>query len=134
VGEDVQPRHPGVTASIDAFPAWQAGLARRIRVLVHEAQPEIVEEVRYGNRPYFLCQGVVCAMQTTRDHLNVFLYEGGLAPDPKRIITHGFENRTGRQIKLYDASSLDEAAFVELIRWIAATNRAGGWRRLQTSG
>jgi hypothetical protein len=131
MGTDEQPRHPGVTASIDGFAGWQAGLARRVRDLVHEAEPEILEEVRYGNRPYFLCQGVVCAMQSTKDHLSVFLYEGGLAPDPHGIITDGFENATGRTIKLYEGHPLDEPAFLELIRWIATTNRAGGWRRLK---
>jgi hypothetical protein len=131
VGDDAQPRHPRVTASIDAFPGWQAGLARRVRELVHEAEPEIVEEVRYGNRPYFLFRGVVCAMQATRDHLNVFLYDGGMAPDPHGIITDGFANATGRQIKVYEGRPLDERAFVDLIRAIADQNRAGGWRALK---
>jgi len=134
VGEDAQPRHPRVTESIDAFPGWQAALGRRVRELVHEAEPEITEEVRYGNRPYFLYLGVVCAMQATKDHLSVFLYEGGIAPDPHGIITDGFGNATGRTIKLHHERALDEAAFVELIRWIAATNRSGGWRRLKPAG
>jgi hypothetical protein len=129
VGDDAQPRHPRVTDSINAFPGWQAALGRRVRELVHEAEPEITEEVRYGNRPYFLYRGVVCAMQPTKDHLSVFLYDGGLAPDPHGIITDGFGNKTGRQIKLYEKRPLDEPAFVELVRAIAAMNRAGGWRR-----
>ena len=110
---------------------WQADLARRVRELVHEAEPGILEEARYGNRPYFLYLGVVCAMQATKDHLNVFLYDGGLAPDPHGIITDGFGNETGRQIKLYQGNAFDERALVELIRAIAAQNRAGGWRALK---
>jgi hypothetical protein len=133
VGEDAQQRHPRVTASIDAFPGWQAALGRRIRELVHEAEPEITEEVRYGNRPYFLYLGVVCAMQATKHHLSVFLYDGGLAPDPHGLITDGFANKTGRQIKLHEGRALDEPAFVELVRAIAAMNRAGGWRGLKGS-
>ena len=131
MGDDAQPRHPRVTASIDAFPGWQADLARRVRERVHQAEPEILEEVRYGNRPYFLCSGVVCAMQATKDHLSVFLYDGGLAPDPHEIVTDGFGNATGRTIKLFEGQPLDEPAFLELVRWIATTNRAGGWRRLK---
>ena len=130
MGTDAQQRHPRVTTSIEAFPGWQSALAARIRELVHEAEPEIHEEVRYGNRPYFVYRGAVCAMQATKDHLNVFLYEGGTAPDPHGIITDGFGNATGRQIKLYEERPLNEAAFVELIRAIAAQNRAGGWRKL----
>ena len=131
MGDDARPRHPKVTTSIDAFPGWQADLARRVRELVHEAEPGILEEARYGNRPYFLYLGVVCAMQATKDHLNVFLYDGGLAPDPHGIITDGFGNETGRQIKLYQGNAFDERALVELIRAIAAQNRAGGWRALK---
>ena len=131
MGKDAQPRHPGVARSIDAFPGWQADLARRVRELVHEAEPEIVEEVRFGNRPYFLYQGVVCAMQATKDHLNVFLYDGGLAPHPHGLITDGFQNATGRQIKLFQPGGLNERAFVEMIRSIVGMNRAGGWRRLK---
>jgi hypothetical protein len=131
MGADAQPRHPGVTTSIEGFPGWQGVLAARVRELVHEAEPEILEEVRYGNRPYFLFRGVVCAIQTTKDHLNVFLYEGGTAPDPHGIITDGFSAATGRQIKLYEGQPLNEAAFVDLIRVIADQNRAGGWRALK---
>ena len=133
MGEDAQPRHPRVTASIDAFPGWQADVARRIRELVHEAEPEVLEEVRYGNRPYFLYLGVVCAMQATKHHLSIFLYDGGLAPDPHGLITDGFANKTGRQIKLPEGRALDEPAFVDLVRAIAAMNRAGGWRGLKES-
>jgi hypothetical protein len=131
MGDDARPRHPQVTASIDGFPAWQADLARRVRELIHEAEPAIVEEVRYGNRPYFLFRGSVCAMQATKDHLNVFLYDGGLAPDPHGIITDGFGNATGRQIKLYEDHALRDRPFVDLIRAIAAQNRAGGWRAVK---
>jgi hypothetical protein len=130
VGKDARPRHPGVDRSIEGYVGWQAALAGRVRQLAHDAEPEMLEEVRYGNRPYFLCHGVVCALQSTRDHLNVFLYDGGRAPDPKRIITDGFENATARQIKLYEGDSLDEDALRDMLRWIATTNRAGGWRAL----
>jgi hypothetical protein len=115
------------------MPAWQAATAARVRELIREADPDIEETVKYQGRPYFVLEGNVCALQTTKDHLNVFLYDGGLAPDPHGIITDGFANATGRQIKLYEDSALDEAAFVELIRAIASMNRAGGWRRIARS-
>lgn len=130
MGTDARPDNPAVTAAIDGFPAWQASLARRVRALAHEADPGMLEEVRYGNRPYFLCEGVVCALQATKDHLNVFVYEGGRAPDPHGIITDGHDNATARQVKIREGDVLREDALLEMLRWIAATNRAGGWRRL----
>ena len=52
---------------------------------------------------------------------------------PHGVITDGFANKTGRQIKLSEGRALDEPAFVELVRAIAAMNRAGGWRALKAS-
>ena len=121
---------PRVDDYLSALPPWQAVLAARLRERIHEADPEIEETVKYQGRPYFVLHGNVCALMGTKDHLNVFLYDGGLAPDPRGIITDGFENSTGRQIKLYEGRPFDQGAFVELIRAIAAMNRAGGWRRL----
>jgi hypothetical protein len=75
----------------------------------------------------------VAALLATKDHVNVFLYDP-IAPDPENIITRGHENKTGRQIAIYQDDTLNEPAFVELIRRIAANNRAGGWRKLQKAG
>ena len=72
-------------------------------------------------------------MQATKDHLNVFLYEGGTAPDPHGLITDGFATRRVARSSFTRADALDERAFVELIRAIAAQNRAGGWRALKRS-
>lgn len=123
-------RDPRVDVAIEGFPDWQAALARRVRQLVHEADPDVRETVRYGNRPYFHVRGALCALQATKDHLNVFLYDGGLAPDPEGIINRGHEAVTGRQIALYEGDPLRDDALRDILRSIASTNRAGGWRRV----
>jgi len=124
-------RDPRVDEYLATLTPWQGALAARVRDRIHEADAGIDEVIKYQGRPYFVLQGNVCALMGTKDHLNVFLYDGGLAPDPGGIITDGFENETGRQIKLHEGQPLDERAFVELIRAIAAQNRAGGWRALK---
>jgi len=75
--------------------------------------------------------GNVCALLATKDHVNVFLYDGGLTPDPAGIITGGHGNQTGRTISIYRDDPINVQALTEMLREIAATNRAGGWRTIK---
>ena len=76
-------------------------------------------------------QGNVIALLAAKDHVSVFLYDGGLTPDPEGIITAGHGNKTGRQISIRDAATINEPAMVALFRAIISNNRAGGWRQLK---
>ncbi len=120
-------------ARVDAFiaglPGWQQAVCRRVRALVHEADPEMEETIKRTDRPYFVLRGNVAALQATKDHVNVFLYDPGVE-DPAGIINRGHDAKTGRQIAVYEGDTLDEDAFRAIIRQIADRNRAGGWRRL----
>jgi hypothetical protein len=124
---------PQVDAYIDALPAWQQAICRRVREIAHEADPELVETIKRTVQPYFVLDGNVAALLATKDHVNVFLYDGGMAPDPEGIITAGHGNLTGRQIAIYQGGALNEPALLAMFRAIIATNRAGGWRRLKSS-
>ena len=120
---------PRVDAYIEALPAWQQAVCREVRALIRAADPAIEETIKRTVQPYFVLQGNVAALQATKDHVNVFLYDPTV-DDPHGIITRGHENATGRQIAIYEGESLDADAFTDIIRQIAAHNRAGGWRRL----
>jgi len=121
---------PRVDAYIDPLPEWQQAVCRRVRDLIHEADPGIEETIKRTVQPYFVLDGNVAALLATKDHVNVFLYDP-IAADPEGIVTAGHDNKTGRQIAIYRDSQLNERAFVTLIRAIAANNRAGGWRKLR---
>ena len=116
---------------IDALPDWQQDICREVRALIHEADPEIEETIKRRVLPYFVLQGNVCALLAAKDHVNVFLYDGAIVPDPEGIITAGHENKTARMISIYRGDTLNKRAFVTMIRQIAANNRAGGWRVLK---
>ena len=77
------PGDPRVDAWIDALPDWQQAIARRVRDLLHEADPEIEETIKRTTQPYFVLQGNVAALQSTKGYVNVFLYDGGIVPDPE---------------------------------------------------
>jgi hypothetical protein len=74
--------------------------------------------------------GIVCALLATKDHVNLFLYDGGIVPDPEGIITAGHENKTARMIAFYRGDMIHEPALTAMLKKIVANNRAGGWRKL----
>jgi hypothetical protein len=78
---------PRVDAYIDALPEWQQAICREVRELVHAADPEVAETIKFRDRPYFVLEGNVVALLAAKDHVNVFLYDGRLIPDPEGIIT-----------------------------------------------
>jgi hypothetical protein len=122
---------PGVDAYIDALPGWQQTICRRVRDLVHAADPEVVETIKFRDRPYFVLQGNICALLAARDHVNVFLYDGGIVPDPEGIVTGGHDNETARTVAIRQGQPIKQPALLAMFRQIIANNRAGGWRKLK---
>ena len=120
-----------VDAYIDALPDWQQAICRQVRDLIHGADPEVVETIKRTVQPYFVLQGNVAALLSAKDHVTVFLYDGGLAPDPEGIITGGHGYKTGRMIAIKQGEPVNARALTNIFRAIIADNRAGGWRKLK---
>jgi hypothetical protein len=124
-------RDPRVDAYIDALPGWQAEICRTVRTIVHAADPAVQETIKRTRQPYFVLDGNICALLGTRDHVNVFLYDGGIVPDPDGIITGGHDNKTARMISIYEGETINDRALQTMFEQIIANNRAGGWRKLK---
>ena len=122
---------PRVDAYIDGLPAWQQAICREVRELVHASDPEVSETIKRNVQPYFVLEGNICALLATRDHVNVFLYDGAIVPDPEGIITGGHENQTARTVAVYEGESLNATALKAMFEQIIANNRAGGWRKIK---
>ena len=125
----------GAATSIDeyiaALPAWQQDVCRQVRDLAHAADPEIRETVKRRVQPYFVLDGHVCGLLATKDHVNVFLYDGAIVPDPEGIITGGHDNKTARAVAIRQGEPINKPALLAMLRQIIANNRAGGWRKLK---
>lgn len=124
-------RHPGVDAYLAGLPGWQCELAGRLRELVLAADPGIEETIKRRVQPYFVLDGNVCALLATKDHLNLFLYDGAIVPDPDGIITDGHDNSTARTVAFYEGDAIPQGPLTTMLRHIVANNRAGGWRSLK---
>ena len=127
-------KDPRVDAYIEALPEWQQAICHEVRDLLHAADPEIEETIKRTVQPYFMLEGTVAALLAAKDHVTIFLYDGGIVPDPKGIITGGHGNETGRMIAVHQGGTLDARAFTVYVRQIIANNRAGGWRKLKKEG
>jgi hypothetical protein len=125
---------PRVDAYIDALPKWQQKICQRVRDLVHAADPQVAETIKRTRQPYFVLDGNICALLAARDHVNVFLYDGGIVPDPEGIITAGHANQTARTVAYGLGDPINAAALSRMFKQIIANNRAGGWRKVTAQG
>jgi hypothetical protein len=124
-------RDPRVDDYIAALPPWQQDICHRLRELIHAADPEVAETIKRRVQPYFVLEGNVCALLAAKDHVNLFLYDGAIVPDPEGIITAGHDNKTARTVAFREGDRINERALTAMLRQIVANNRAGGWRKLK---
>ena len=123
-------RDPRVDDYLAPLPDWQRETLQRVRELLHPVDPEMTETIKRSVQPYFVLEGNVAAFLAARDHVNVFVYDGGIVPDPDGLITAGQGNKTARTIGFREGDDVPEEPLLRFFRRLVADNRAGGWRRL----
>ena len=116
---------------INALPEWQQEICREVREIVHAADPDVIETIKRTVQPYFVLEGNVCALLAAKDHVNVFVYDGAIVPDPEGIITAGHDNLTARTVGFREGEPINAPALSAMFRQIIANNRAGGWRKIK---
>ena len=80
---------------------------------------------------YAAALGTICALLAAKDHVNIFLYDGAIVPDPEGIITAGHDNKTARTVGVRHGETINAPALTAMFKQIIANNRAGGWRTLK---
>lgn len=115
---------------INRLPLWQQEICKKVRSIVHEADPEVEETIKRTVQPYFILKGNICAILATKDHVNIFIYDP-IAPDPEGIINQGHENMSARSIQIFQDDEFNEQALLKLFKAVISNNRAGGWRKLK---
>ena len=81
-----------------------------------------------------MLEGNIGALLAANDHVNVFLYDGAIVPDPEGIITAGHENKTAHTVAVREGETINAPALTAMFKQIIANNRSGGWRRLKRDG
>ncbi|MGW0047223.1 DUF1801 domain-containing protein [Nocardia cyriacigeorgica] len=121
---------PRVDDYIDAPPDWQQQICRKVRDLVHAGDPEVQETSKRAVQPYFVLDGNICAILAAKTRVIGFLYDRAIVPDPDGIITDGHDNKAARTVAIHEGETLNAPALLAKLRQIIASNRAGGWRKL----
>jgi hypothetical protein len=129
----VSTRDPRVDDYLAPLPAWQRETLEQVREVLHQVDPELTETIKRTVQPYFVCHGNVAAFLAARDHVNVFVYDGGIVPDPDGLVTAGQENKTARTIAFREGDDVPREALLAFFGRLVADNRAGGWRKLKAT-
>jgi hypothetical protein len=111
-----------IDAKIEALGDWRGRLLARLRALIHEAEPEVLETVKWGGVPVWERAGILCTGETYKDKVKLTFARGAALPDPSGLFNASLEGNTRRAIDFLSGDDVDEAAFKALVRAAAALN------------
>jgi len=103
---------------------WRGALLERLRRIVKQADPKIVEERKWRGVPVWEHDGIVCTGETYKDVVKMTFAKGASLPDPKKLFNSSLEGNTRRAIDFRQGAKIDEAALKALIRAAVALNTA----------
>lgn len=103
---------------------WRGAMLANLRRIIHEADPEIVEEWKWMGSPVFSDHGIVCVANAFKDKVKVTFDKGASLPDPNKVFNNGLDGKKWRTIDLYEGDTLDEGALKVLIQAGVDFNRA----------
>jgi hypothetical protein len=114
------------TALIDArikdLGDWRGKMLARVRALVHEADPEIVEEWKWMGTPVWSRGGIVCTGETYKNVVKMTFAKGAELKDPSGLFNSSLDGNVRRAIDIHEGEKVDEAALKDLIRAAVALN------------
>lgn len=113
--EDMPPSRQ-IDAKIAALGDWRGAALARVRALIHEADPEVVETVKWRGVPVWEHAGILCTGETYRSAVKLTFARGAPLPDPTGLFNASLEGNARRAIDLREGETIDAPAFRALIR------------------
>jgi hypothetical protein len=117
-----------IDARIAELDDWRGAMLGRLRALVKEADPEIVEEWKWRGVPVWYHDGMVCTGETYKKVVKMTFAKGAALDDPAGLFNSSLEGNTRRAIDFAEGEEIDEAALKDLVRAAVALNEAKGRR------
>ena len=111
-----------IDARIKELGDWRGKMLSRIRILVKEADPEVVEEWKWRGVPVWSHAGIICTGETYNDVVKLTFAKGASLEDPSGIFNSSLEGNTRRAIDFHEGDKIDEKALKALIRAAVALN------------
>jgi hypothetical protein len=111
---------------------WRGETLSRLRTLIKQADPEVVEEVKWrkpsnpGGTPVWYHDGIICTGETYKNHVRLTFAKGASLKEPKGLFNASLEGNALRAIVIHEGEEVDAGAFKALIRAAVALNTSGG--------
>jgi hypothetical protein len=113
-----------IDARIAELGDWRGETLARLRALVKEADPEIVEEWKWRGTPVWSHDGIVCTGETYKSVVKMTFFKGASLEDPSGLFNSSLEGNTRRAIDVHEGEEIDEAALKALVQAAVASNRS----------
>jgi hypothetical protein len=113
-----------IDARIKELDDWRGRMLSHVRALIHQADPEVVEEWKWRGVPVWSHDGLICTGETYKSVVKLTFAKGASLKDPSGLFNASLEGNTRRAIDLHEGNEIDADAFRMLIRAAVALNRA----------
>ena len=126
-GPNSESASASITERIEALGDWRGSTLAHVRQLIHEADPEVVEEWKWAKAsspgtPVWSHEGGICTGETYKQVVKLTFFRGASIKDPKKLFNSSLEGNTRRAIDLREGERIDDAAFKQLVRAAVAAN------------
>jgi hypothetical protein len=111
-----------IDAKINELADWRGKTLAQVRAIIHDADPEIVEEWKWMGTPVFSHDGIVCTGETYKNHVKMTFAKGAALKDPAGLFNSSLDGNVRRAIDIHEGDKVDEAALKDLIRAAVALN------------
>lgn len=108
---------------------WRGETLARVRAIIHEAEPDVVETWKWRGVPVWEKDGILCTGETYKAAIKLTFAKGAALPDPKGLFNSSLEGNTRRAIDIHEGEAIDGEALKDLIRAAVALNRSKPKRR-----
>jgi hypothetical protein len=115
-----------IDARIKELGDWRGEMLARLRALIKEADPEVVEEWKWRGVPVWYHAGMICTGETYKNHVKMTFARGASLKDPSGLFNTGLEGNVRRAIDLHEGDKVDAKALKALIREAVALNESSG--------
>ena len=114
-----------IDAKINSLGDWRGKTLAKVRAIIHAADPEVVEEVKWMGTPIFSHNGIICTGETYKSAVKLTFAKGASLPDPAKLFNSSLEGNVRRAIDIHEGEKINEAALKALIRAAAELNMKG---------
>ena len=113
-----------IDARIKELDDWRGKMLSRVRALIKQADPEVVEEWKWRGVPVWSHGGIICTGETYKSVVKLTFLKGALLKDPSALFNSSLEGNARRAIDFHEGDEIDENAFKTLIRAAVALNKS----------